>query len=61
VTLPWGIVLLLGGGFALADSVAKSGLSCWLGNQLTFLSSWPPLLVLLIICTFMTFATEYVT
>jgi len=59
VTLPWGIVLLLGGGFALADGVGKSGLSDWLGCQLTFLQSWPTLPVLLVVCTFMTFATEF--
>uniref|UniRef100_A0A8D0FQA6 Solute carrier family 13 member 5 n=1 Tax=Strix occidentalis caurina TaxID=311401 RepID=A0A8D0FQA6_STROC len=37
--MPWSIVLLLGGGFALADN---SGLSAWLGHQMTPLGSIPP-------------------
>ncbi|NXT76610.1 S13A5 protein, partial [Zapornia atra] len=40
--MPWSIVLLLGGGFALADASAKSGLSAWLGHQMTPLGSIPP-------------------
>ncbi|XP_042735934.1 solute carrier family 13 member 5 isoform X2 [Lagopus leucura] len=40
--MPWNIVLLLGGGFALADASANSGLSGWLGRQMTPLGSIPP-------------------
>ncbi|NXP11598.1 S13A5 protein, partial [Thinocorus orbignyianus] len=39
--MPWTIVLLLGGGFALADASASSGLSAWLGHQMTPLGSVP--------------------
>ncbi|XP_054142978.1 Na(+)/citrate cotransporter-like isoform X1 [Melozone crissalis] len=40
--MPWNIVLLLGGGFALADASANSGLSAWMGRQMTPLGSIPP-------------------
>ncbi|NXC24775.1 S13A5 protein, partial [Campylorhamphus procurvoides] len=40
--MPWSIVLLLGGGFALADASKHSGLSAWLGQQMTPLGSIPP-------------------
>ncbi|RLV89391.1 hypothetical protein DV515_00014903 [Chloebia gouldiae] len=39
--MPWSIVLLLGGGFALADASANSGLSAWMGDQMTPLGSIP--------------------
>lgn len=32
--LPWGIILLLGGGFALAETSKCSGLNSWIGDQL---------------------------
>lgn len=56
--LPWGIVLLFGGGFALAKGFTVSGLSEWCGGQLAGLAGLPPILVVLIICTLMTFLTE---
>eukprot|EP00118_Oscarella_pearsei_P028984 m.3397 g.3397 ORF g.3397 m.3397 type:complete len:608 (+) comp9346_c0_seq1:1-1824(+) len=40
--LPWGIVILMGGGFALADGCQESGLSEWIGQQLSNLSFLPP-------------------
>ncbi|NWU22968.1 S13A5 protein, partial [Dyaphorophyia castanea] len=40
--MPWNIVLLLGGGFALADASGNSGLSAWVGHQMTPLGSIPP-------------------
>ena len=33
--LPWNIVLLFGGGFALASGFKESGLSLWIGDQMT--------------------------
>jgi len=56
--LPWGILILLGGGFALANGMTVSGLSEWIGNQLHILKSVPVLLMLLIIAFMMTFLTE---
>ncbi|EFX74310.1 hypothetical protein DAPPUDRAFT_307380 [Daphnia pulex] len=56
--LPWGIVLLLGGGFALSDASKISGLSKWLVGQLGGLSSLPPFVVMLIICIMTATITE---
>lgn len=38
VKLPWGILLLFGGGFALAGGFTESGLSEWIGQRLHFLA-----------------------
>ncbi|EFJ30245.1 hypothetical protein SELMODRAFT_146060 [Selaginella moellendorffii] len=43
--LPWDIVLLLGGGFALAEGIETSGLSAWMTQNMGFLNSAPYLLV----------------
>lgn len=44
--LPWGVLVLFGGGLALAGAVTGSGLSRWLGEQLVFLNGWSlPLLI----------------
>jgi len=56
--IPWHIVLLFGGGFALATGFLESGLSEWLGGHLSWVSDYHPLLVIFFICLFMTFLTE---
>jgi solute carrier family 13 (sodium-dependent dicarboxylate transporter), member 2/3/5 len=56
--LPWAIVLLFGGGFALAKGFVDAGLSDWLGERMTGLSDLPPVLMILCICLIMTFLTE---
>lgn len=56
--LPWNIVLLFGGGFALASGFKESGLSRWLGTQLTWVSHLHPLLIVIVICLVITFLTE---
>ena len=56
--LPWGIVLLFGGGFALARGFVDSGLSDWLGQQMVALGNLPVVLLVLSVCLVMTFLTE---
>ncbi len=56
--LPWGIVLLFGGGFALAKGFHDSGLSGELGDRLQALESLPPIIIVLSICVLVTFLTE---
>jgi len=56
--LPWHIVLLFGGGFALAQGFAESGLAIYLGNKMTFVSALHPFIIVLLIAFFMSFLTE---
>jgi len=56
--LHWGIVLLFGGGFALAAAFKESGLSVWIAQQLTGLGGIPTAAMVAAVCTMMTFLTE---
>ncbi|XP_037543673.1 solute carrier family 13 member 5-like isoform X1 [Nematolebias whitei] len=56
--MPWNIVLLLGGGFALAKGSEESGLSLWLGAQMTPLHSIPPWAIAIILCLLIATFTE---
>ena len=56
--IPWGIVFLLGGGFALAGGISDSGLATWIGSQLGALKGMPPWLLVLITCLLSTTLTE---
>lgn len=56
--LPWNIVLLFGGGFALASGFKESGLSGWFGEQLVWVADYNPILVIFTIAILMTFLTE---
>ncbi|XP_040309467.1 Na(+)/citrate cotransporter isoform X1 [Herpailurus yagouaroundi] len=56
--VPWGIVLLLGGGFALAKGCEASGLSEWMGEQMEPLHSVPPAAITLILSLLVAVFTE---
>ncbi|MCW8926851.1 MAG: DASS family sodium-coupled anion symporter [Xanthomonadales bacterium] len=56
--LPWHIVLLFGGGFALAKGFVESGLSVWFGEQLSGLAGTHPMVLTSVIATMMSFLTE---
>uniref|UniRef100_UPI0037E756C1 Na(+)/citrate cotransporter-like isoform X2 n=1 Tax=Semicossyphus pulcher TaxID=241346 RepID=UPI0037E756C1 len=56
--MPWNIVLLLGGGFALAKGSEESGLSRWLGTQMMPLQSIPPWAIAVVLCLLIATFTE---
>ena len=56
--IPWNIVLLFGGGFALALGFQSSGLAIWFGEQLLWTEGISPYLILLAVVTLMSFLTE---
>jgi sodium-dependent dicarboxylate transporter 2/3/5 len=58
VKLPWGILLLFGGGMAIAVGFETSGLALWLGEQLKLLETIPLIILLLIIIGSINFLTE---
>lgn len=56
--IPWGIVLLFGGGFALATAFSTSGLSEIIGSNLESLTNIPVFVLILIVCILINFLTE---
>lgn len=54
----WGILLMFGGGLALASGFEATGLSAAIGRQLTVFSEAPAWLVILAVCLLITFLTE---
>ncbi|NWV00063.1 S13A4 protein, partial [Upupa epops] len=60
-TMPWEIVVLVGGGYALAAGCKTSGLSTWIGHQMLSLSSLPYWAVTLLACVLVSLITEFVS
>lgn len=56
--VPWGVLLLFGGGLSLADAISDTGLALWLGGQMELLADWPMLLVILAVTAGVVFLTE---
>ncbi|NND54724.1 MAG: DASS family sodium-coupled anion symporter [Gammaproteobacteria bacterium] len=58
VKLPWGLLLLFGGGLALAAALVSSGFSAFLGAQAAALADWPLWLIVLTVTAGIVFLTE---
>ena len=56
--IPWGILILFGGGITIAKAFVESGLSHQLGNQLAGVGQFPLFLLIAIVCLSVTFLTE---
>ena len=59
VRMPWGVVLLLGGGLAMAAAIKTNGVTDLLGAQAAGLSHLPDFVILLLLVAIITFATEF--
>jgi len=58
VKLPWGIIVLFGGGLALAAGFQESGLAEWIGQQMSLLEGVNLLLLIFIVALMLNFLTE---
>jgi di/tricarboxylate transporter len=61
VKMPWGVLLLLGSGFAIADASVYSGLSAWIGERLEVLDGIPDPVILLMVVILTSVLTEVVS
>ena len=56
--IPWGVLLLFGGGLSLANMVSASGLALWLGDALAALTTFHFLILIFALVTLVIFLTE---
>ncbi|MEO0786404.1 MAG: DASS family sodium-coupled anion symporter, partial [Pseudomonadota bacterium] len=57
-SIPWGVLLLFGGGMSLAAAITATGLGGWIGSELGGLAALPILVVMVVLTAFVIFATE---
>lgn len=56
--LPWGMLILFGGGLSLAKTVTDTGLASWIGESIGALETLPTIAILLAVVTAIVFLTE---
>lgn len=56
--IPWGLLILFGGGLAIAKAFDESGLNLVLGHALAGINDWPAVWMLLVLCLCVSFLTE---
>ena len=56
--LPWGLLILFGGGLSIAAQINSSGLGIWIGEGLSVLSTVPPIFLILAVAALIIFLTE---
>ena len=57
--LPWGVLLLFGGGLALSNQFTANGLSDWIGEQMAGLGFLPIILLVVIVAAVVLVLTEF--
>lgn len=58
VKLPWGVLVLFGGGLSMAAAISSTGLATWIGSGIGGLNTWPIVLIIFIVVGLMVFLTE---
>jgi sodium-dependent dicarboxylate transporter 2/3/5 len=58
VKIPWGIIILFGGGMALAKGFTETGLANWIATQITLFEGLSMIVFMLLVATLVNFLTE---
>ena len=61
VTIPWGVLILIGGGLALANGFTSTGLGDWIASQLNFLGNANYFVILLVFVMLAILPTEMIS
>lgn len=56
--IPWGVLVLFGGGLSLAVAMESSGLAAWIGGAVASLSAVPPWVIVAAVAALIVFLTE---
>lgn len=56
--IPWGVLVLFGGGLSLAAAIQESGLAGWIGGSVGALQDYPPIVLIAVVTTLVLFLTE---
>lgn len=56
--LPWGVLILFGGGLSLASAISSTGLAQWIGQGVGVVGSWPIILLVGLVVLLIVFLTE---
>jgi len=59
VNIPWGVLILFGGGLAIAAAFESSELSALVGEAVTGIREWPMLAIMAALCLLVTFLSEF--
>lgn len=57
-TIPWGILVLFGGGLSLAAAIDSTGLAVWMGEIISAINVWPIILITMVVVLLVVFLTE---
>jgi len=57
-SIPWGILVLFGGGISLARAMDESGLAAWIGSAVSALDAVPTLVIIAAVVALIVFLTE---
>jgi solute carrier family 13 (sodium-dependent dicarboxylate transporter), member 2/3/5 len=61
VKIPWGVLILIGGGLALANAFMTTGLDDWIATQLGFLAGMPLIVIILVLVTVAILSSEIIS
>jgi sodium-dependent dicarboxylate transporter 2/3/5 len=57
--IPWGVLVLFGGGLSLASAIQDGGLAAWIGQSVAGLRTLSPLFLIFVVVAVITFLTEF--